>query len=298
MQRIAIFVDAGYLMARGADAVTGTQRAGRRAVILDEAKAVESLIQFAETKSKCKDGLLRVYWYDGAAQQPSAEQIRLAELDNVKLRLGTINSVGQQKGVDSLIIADMIELARNGAAADMLLVGGDEDLRIGVQIAQSYGARVHLLGIDIGGSFAQSPGLAREADTNAGWTVAQVSVFLAPRPPAVVPAVPAVAATPAPAPAPPPAPVAAVPAHATPAAHASPAQPLNTAVKVYQSTLLQSDVDDIKTVWDAGGGITQPYDGRLLASTGKALGRQLSIEERRDMRRAFIQLLEDSKWIV
>jgi uncharacterized LabA/DUF88 family protein len=71
----------------------------------------------------------------------------LAHLDNVKVRLGFVNSVGEQKGVDSLIVTDMIALARNRAVSDAVLVSGDEDLRVGVQQAQEFGVRVHLVGI-------------------------------------------------------------------------------------------------------------------------------------------------------
>ena len=55
---------------------------------------------------------------------------------------------GQQKGVDSLIIMDLIELARNHAISEAVLLSGDEDLRVGVQLAQSFGVRVHLLGVE------------------------------------------------------------------------------------------------------------------------------------------------------
>ena len=71
----------------------------------------------------------------------------MRQLDNVKLRLGQLNSAGQQKGVNSLIVTDLMELARNKAISDAVVVTGDEDIRIGVQIAQSHGVRVHLLGI-------------------------------------------------------------------------------------------------------------------------------------------------------
>ncbi|MGQ0545599.1 MAG: NYN domain-containing protein [Betaproteobacteria bacterium] len=66
-------------------------------------------------------------------------------LSCVKLRLGVLNNVGEQKGVDSLIVTDLIELARNRAIADAVIVSGDEDLRVAVQVAQSCGVRVHVL---------------------------------------------------------------------------------------------------------------------------------------------------------
>ena len=76
---------------------------------------------------------LRVYWYDGVIgyKGPTLQQTDLAHLDNVKLRLGFVNSFGEQKGVDSLIVTDLIELVRNHAISDAVLLSGDEDIRIG-----------------------------------------------------------------------------------------------------------------------------------------------------------------------
>ena len=90
--------------------------------------------------------LLRVYWYDALmGPRPSLDQHTLALQSGVKLRLGALNSAGEQKGVDSLIITDLIELARNHAISDAVVVSGDEDLRIAVEVAQTYGVRVHIL---------------------------------------------------------------------------------------------------------------------------------------------------------
>ena len=88
-----------------------------------------ALVAFAERVAGVN--LLRVYWYDGTSTGPTAQHLTLAHLDNVKVRLGFVNSVGEQKGVDSLIVTDMITLARNRAISDAVLVSGDEDLQIG-----------------------------------------------------------------------------------------------------------------------------------------------------------------------
>ena len=42
--------------------------------------------------------LLRVYWYDGTSTGPTAQHLTLAHLQDVKVRLGFVNSVGEQKG--------------------------------------------------------------------------------------------------------------------------------------------------------------------------------------------------------
>jgi len=108
--------------------------------------------------------LLRVYWYDGTSTGPTAQHLTPAHLQDVKVRLGFVNSVGEQKGVDSPIVTDMIALARNRAISDAVLVSGDEDLRVGVQQAQEFGVRVHLIGIKPSRG-SQSLFLLQEADT-------------------------------------------------------------------------------------------------------------------------------------
>ncbi len=52
------------------------------------------------------------------------EQQSIADADDVKLRLGIISPSGQQKGVDSLIVTDLVELARNHAISDADVLSG------------------------------------------------------------------------------------------------------------------------------------------------------------------------------
>ena len=177
MARIAVFVDAGYLFAQGSAALTGSAQK-RIGLSLDEGAALAALLAVAQEKA---DGvpLLRVYWYDGALGHggPTLEQEAIANCDNVKLRLGFINKQGQQKGADSLIVTDLIDLARNHAISDALLMSGDEDVRIGVEISQGLGVRVHLLGI-VPSRGSQSKQLLLAADTTTEWDRETVSTFL------------------------------------------------------------------------------------------------------------------------
>ncbi|MEO8926188.1 MAG: NYN domain-containing protein [Caulobacteraceae bacterium] len=146
MTCVAIFVDAGYLFAQGSVALTGAKRT-RSELRLNDAAVIAALTSVAHEKSEGAR-LLRIYWYDAPLQSGmSAQQSGLAFTDHVKLRLGVLNGRGEQKGVDSLIVTDLIELARNRAISDAVLVSGDEDVRIGVQIAQNYGVSVHLVGL-------------------------------------------------------------------------------------------------------------------------------------------------------
>lgn len=178
--RVAVFVDAGYLFAQGSCAVTGLKTPkARETLVLKTDEIVGLLKRTAQIRSGGKE-LLRIYWYDGAPLSgPSPDQMRLAKLDDVKLRLGQLNSLGQQKGVDSLIVTDLMELARNKAIGDALLLTGDEDIRVGVQIAQSLGVRVHLLGITSASTQErQSETLQQESDTIESLAKNQVMTFL------------------------------------------------------------------------------------------------------------------------
>ena len=166
--RVAVFVDAGYLYAQGSKAVAG-QKLVRAQVALDLPKTIAKLRDESAIRTN-HASLLRIYWYDGLSHGGfSQDQQRLAYMEDVKLRLGIVNQAGQQKGVDSLIVTDLVELARNHAITDAVLLSGDEDLRIGVQIAQSYGVRVHLIGIEPSRG-SQSHSLLQEADTTAEWS--------------------------------------------------------------------------------------------------------------------------------
>ena len=179
----AVFVDAGYLYAAGSKLLSGSNLP-RSSVQLDADAALAALRGTIDTASPSR--LLRIYWYDGVPRTgPTAKQEHLADSDDVKLRLGVIAYTGKQKGVDSLIVTDLIELARNHAISDAVLLSGDEDVRIGVQIAQTYGVRVHLLGIQPA-SDNQSRLLRQESDTTAEWQRSDLEAFLTVHPPCAV----------------------------------------------------------------------------------------------------------------
>ena len=177
MLQTAVFVDAGYLHAQGSALLAGSaQRRERNRLNLPVVLA--DLVQEAAIVEP-NARLLRIYWYDGVARGGvlSHEQSALAQSNNVKCRFGVINSRGQQKGVDSLIVTDLIQLAREQAFSDALILAGDEDLRVGVQVAQTFGIRVHLLGIHPARA-SQSPDLLAEADTTREWGREKVASWL------------------------------------------------------------------------------------------------------------------------
>ena len=176
LRRSAVFVDAGYLYAQGSAALAG-QKLSRVQVKLNLSDTIDKLRKASATRTG-DASLLRIYWYDGLlGGKLSEEQESLAYTEDVKLRLGIVNWAGQQKGVDSLIVTDIVELARNHAITDAFLLSGDEDLRVGVQIAQSFGVRVHLIGIEPSRG-SQSLSLLQEADTTTEWDKAEMGTLL------------------------------------------------------------------------------------------------------------------------
>jgi hypothetical protein len=180
MERAAVFVDAGHVFAQGSVLLTGTKQ-GRECLTLDIPAIVAALGGVATQQTQLP--LLRIYWYDAMRLgRPTVEQMALADAPDIKIRLGQVNSAGEQKGVYALIITDMAELARNRAMADAVLVSGDEDVRVGVVLAQQFGVRVHLIGIHPARS-NQSRSLLQEADTTTEWDASIVRRFLTYSPP-------------------------------------------------------------------------------------------------------------------
>ena len=177
MDRVAVFVDAGYLFAEGGRELAGDparERVARSEVVIDPLQAVRHLTRFAQETAGVP--LLRIYWYDGTANRPTRTQVAMAEQAGVKLRLGRIDARGRQKGVDALIASDMVTLARNRAICDCVLLAGDDEFRIAVTEIQQLGIRVHLLGIGCAVR-TQSRLLRQEADSTTQWDAQALGEF-------------------------------------------------------------------------------------------------------------------------
>ena len=164
MDRFAVFVDAGYALACGAELCVHAEGAKRSAINCSYAGLIAGLTK--ELQNRCNRELLRVYWYDGAINQVhTADHLAIGQLPDVKVRLGRVVH-GLQKGVDTLIVLDLTTLARERAISTAYLLSGDEDLREGVVVAQQLGVRVSLVGFEPLNSWHpnQAGTLIREAD--------------------------------------------------------------------------------------------------------------------------------------
>ena len=144
MDRCAVLVDAGYFLAQAATALGSKNPSPRRDALLDTSACAQALRDLSSKLSGLP--LLRIYWYDGANHKgPTAEHAALAAEQEIKLRLGAVRADGRQKGVDPLLVADLIELSKNRAFTDVVLITGDADITPGIEKAQSYGIRAHLV---------------------------------------------------------------------------------------------------------------------------------------------------------
>ncbi len=256
MDRVAVFVDAGYLFAQGSILIAG-EKLPRSELLLDHDKVLATLSELATSISSLN--LLRIYWYDGTATGPTPQQLALAYRPSVKLRLGFVNQQGQQKGVDSLIVTDLINLARNRAMADVLLLTGDEDIRVGVQQAQEFGVRVHLVGIAPQRD-NQSGFLVQEADSVHELSREKVGAFLT---------------------------------HAAPrASSASSSFPASVSPldAVAEQIAGQLTVEEIDAILNESAGNSVPADvDRLLLTKGfQRIGTQLTSDQKRHIRTTFL----------
>ena len=168
------FIDAGYLKAGGARSLG----VGSTDVTVDAA----GVVSWLRGAAGFGGSFLRAYWYEGAfdggdaryaSQRTYLDAVALTA--GIQLRLGHVqerptswhHAVKQaakaagadvveferrfrfrpeleQKGVDTLIVLDLVRLAQRRAYAIAVLVAGDRDLAEAVRVAQDEGCRVIL----------------------------------------------------------------------------------------------------------------------------------------------------------
>lgn len=159
MNRLAILVDAGYLLSQSVQILSNQKSKSRKDLVMLDPQGLVSMLIEQSFEILGNQNLLRLYWYDGVSGRLSTDHEALSLLQDVQFRAGTISKSGLQKGVDSKIMADLIELSGNQAISDAVLVTGDGDLVVGIDLAQRRGVRVAVLGIEeaeIGVSHNQS----------------------------------------------------------------------------------------------------------------------------------------------
>jgi uncharacterized LabA/DUF88 family protein len=165
VDRCVVLVDAGYLLGAAASLLAG--ESSRSRITVEHGGLIGQLRERAEAETGLP--LLRIYWFDAAPdRRPMPEHRRLRVMPRVTVRLGALTRAeGRmvQKGVDAAMHAELSELARNRACADVVLVTGDGDLLPGMTAAKEHGVAVHLWAVQAAdGDFNQSEDLVAEAD--------------------------------------------------------------------------------------------------------------------------------------
>ena len=173
MDRCALFVDAGYVLADGAQAVHGTRR--RESVSWDYPGLLQLLAGLAMERSRLP--LLRCYWYDSTVEgRRSPDHDALADLPGVKLRLAKMRP-GRREGVEGEIHRDLTTLARNKAVSDAMVVSAEEDLAQVIADVQDMGMRVTLLHIANDGNAEIPRALRQECDDIVQISASQLRPF-------------------------------------------------------------------------------------------------------------------------
>lgn len=293
MDRLVILVDAGYLLSQAVQVLSAKSSRSRADLRLHDAPG---LIQMLVNKASAELGnnkLLRVYWYDGIKGGLSAEHRAIVDVDDVQMRAGTVNGKGQQKGVDSKIVIDLIELATNQAMSDAMLVTGDGDLAIGIELSQRHGIRVAVLGIEdrnVGVTHNQNSEVTNVADRVIRVGSSDLSPFLTYVPKVAGP-------TPAPPPTPSTAPVS-KPVVVAPSANLPQATKQSASIPADVMAAVQAFVDMqtpplLPSVLDNTGAIDKQVDRSLIYHVYMVLGQgALTDNQKRQARAAFRQIIK------
>jgi uncharacterized LabA/DUF88 family protein len=294
MNRFIVLVDAGYLLSQSVQALSNMESRARKDVEIHDPAGLISMIVSNAAASLGNQDLLRVYWYDGVFGRMSAEQEALALLPDVQLRQGIVNRSGVQKGIDSKMMADLMELSANQAISDAVLVTGDGDLVIGIEWAQRRGIRVALMGVEEPGGVPhnQSFEAVCMADRVRRISKSDIAPFLryvaAPKESPQAPAKPAPAVKKA-------AKAAAPKKKAKAPAKPAPDKP-TTPPKAAPDTILAGIADQFietavppftRAAVTPTGAIGQAIDGKLLQAATAQLGRKAMPAERTKLRKLF-----------
>jgi uncharacterized LabA/DUF88 family protein len=266
LHRVAVFVDAVYLFHQSGLVLSGA-RPERADVLLDVANVIAELKREAMARAP-DSSFLRIYWYDLAhpGARLTSDQALLANSDDVKLRLCSSSLLGTARGLATAIATDLTDLVENGVLDDMVLVSGDEDLRIPVHVAQSHGVRAHLISITASRPALATP-LSQEADTTGAWIHDTIESFISLRR-GNLQDISSLS-----------------PGFAL--GHEDAGVRLEAAAKEFADALDDNDLDALDAYWATSRGVPSELDRRLLPFARNALGRDLDQAEKRLVRTCF-----------
>lgn len=121
MDKSAIFVDAGYLLARGGLVVCGTHRRSEFDCAFEP--LIDELNGLAG--DHCELQPLRLYWYDGSRDRiPTPDHLEIGNLPYVKVRLGRIGAEGKQKGTSQFSLPAAVREDERAIKVDDVIAAG------------------------------------------------------------------------------------------------------------------------------------------------------------------------------
>lgn len=286
--QVAIFVDAGYMFALGSIALTGSALPRpRMGVHVDPLQ--NALKQVVRDVSGAKP-IVRTYWYDNSTSNRamSNEQLKIGEIDGIKLRLVALHQQNVKTGTASAIARDLIELSSKGSISDALVLARNDMLRTAIEICQSYGIRVHILEI-FPDEKSQFSYIKSDVDTLTSWNASDLREILfeqelvmesdyqqvysprtasetehEPRPFSFRRSI-----------------------HTTTDVNEETKDRITTVVKDFVEELYDDELESCMEFWRTGRGVPNTYDKSLLIECRNALDRNLTDSERQVMRSSF-----------
>ncbi|WP_265461203.1 NYN domain-containing protein [Aeromonas salmonicida] len=284
MDRLVVLVDAGYLLSQAVKVLSNNQSRSRAELQLNNASGLVTMLVDKAKSELQNQSLLRVYWYDGVKNGLSVDHKALVAVNDVQLRAGTVNGKGQQKGVDSKIVIDLIELATNHAISDAMIVTGDGDLAIGIELSQRRGIRVAVLGVEelsMGVPHSQSAEVTDVADRAIRIGAADLSPYLSYVPKTTASSQPQSSAIP---PLTPPSQASNLAAQTTVVTIVQPPQPVSLATLVGQFVSSKQPALDPSTTITDQGRVDPAIDRELMFFVLTGLGRGLTGQEKTQAR--------------
>ena len=286
--QVAIFVDAGYMFALGSIALSGSALPRMRVgVNIDSLQ--ESVKRVVRDVAGGKP-IVRTYWYDNSTSNRfmSNEQLKIGEIDGIKLRLVALHQQNLKTGAASAIARDVIELSSKGSISDALIFARNDMLRTAIEIAQSFGVRAHILEI-FPEETSQFSFVKFDVDTLTSWTSTDLKkiLFEQDTPPEAEFHGPAMGR------------------HSVGGSEGrhlirlrntsvppETEEKINNVVGAFIEELFEDELEQCMEFWRTGRGVPNTYDKSLLIECRNSLERNLTDAERQVMRSSFREKVE------
>ncbi|MDI9408886.1 MAG: NYN domain-containing protein [Candidatus Pacebacteria bacterium] len=183
MARLSILIDSGYLVNSARKILSSAPSDDHRVVI--DFDGLHSHLSELAARIAPKASLDRLRWYSGYSRKRGYTRKQQAVIDHCDYFADLLPNYedGSQKGVDSAITADLIDMGLEESISDIILLSGDADYLPGLSKAKQYGRlrglRVFVLGIERNdGEASVSVELMDQAYSIFWWDAAKLAEFI------------------------------------------------------------------------------------------------------------------------